>query len=215
MTRADFLVGDANREALVLIDRWPDWPSPMVYLNGPPGSGKSHLVAVWREAAGASMTTAATLNERDLPALVAAGSVAVEDLQEPFDAAALFHLINLARERGTPLLLTSRLPPGELPVALPDLASRLRAANLVTLGPPDEGLLRRVLVKLFADRQLTVDPTVIEYIVVRIERSLGAASAVVEALDRAALAEGRAITRPLAAEAIGLGRGPADGDSDS
>jgi chromosomal replication initiation ATPase DnaA len=211
MTRADFLVGEANREALALVDRWPHWPAPVVYLAGPAGSGKSHLVAIWREAAGAAVTSAVAVADGDVPGLVSAGSIAVEDLDAgPFDAAAMFHLFNLARERGASLLLTGRVPPGELTLTLPDLASRLRAASLVTLGPPDDGLLRRVLVKLFADRQLTVDPAVIDYIVVRIERSLAAANAIVEALDHAALAEGRPITRPLAAEALGRSTAPRD-----
>jgi chromosomal replication initiation ATPase DnaA len=59
------------------------------------------------------------------------------------------------------------------------------------------------MVKLFADRQLAVDPAVIDYIVVRMERSLAAANALVDVLDRAALAEGRPITRALAASALG------------
>jgi predicted PurR-regulated permease PerM len=203
MTRADFLTGAANREAVELIDRWPDWPSPVVLLAGPVGSGKSHLVEIWRARSGAAVTTAAVLTDDAVVDMVAAGAVAVEDLHAgPFDEAALFHLLNLARERGVPVLLTSRAWPAALPLALADLASRLRAAHPVELGEPDDELLRRVIVKLFADRQLVVDRAVVDYIVVRMERSLEAANLIVAALDRTALAEGRAITRPLAAEAL-------------
>jgi chromosomal replication initiation ATPase DnaA len=87
-------------------------------------------------------------------------------------------------------------------VTLADLASRLRAARPVELGEPDDDLLRRVLVKLFADRQLAVDSAVVDYIVVRMERSLQAANALVDDLDREALAAGGAITRRLAAGAL-------------
>ena len=154
----------------------------MVLLAGPVGSGKTHLVEIWREASGATRDHArASLDDRDVEALVAAGAVAVEDLHDgPFDEPALFHLLNLAAERGAPVLLTSRAWAAALPVALPDLASRLRAARPVELGEPDDDLLRRVLVKLFADRQLVVDSAVIDYIVVRMERSLQAANALVE-----------------------------------
>jgi chromosomal replication initiation ATPase DnaA len=157
-------------------------------------------VEIWRTASGAAVTTANAVGRDAVAGLVASGAVAVEDLQTgPLDEAALFHLVNLARERGAPLLFTSRMPPAALPIALADLSSRLRAAHLVALGPPDEDLLHRVLVKLFADRQLSVDPSVVDYIVTRMERSLAGAGAVVDALDRAALAEGKPITRPLAA----------------
>jgi len=203
MTRADFLVGAANREAIGLIDRWPDWPAPVVLLAGPVGSGKSHLVEIWRGLSGAAVTTAAALDDGAVPAMVAAGAVAVEDLHAgPIDQAALFHLLNLAGERGVPVLLTSRTWPAALPLDLADLASRLRAARPVELGEPDDELLRRVIVKLFADRQLAVEPAVIDYIVVRMERSLEAANLIVAELDRQALAESRAITRPLAAATL-------------
>lgn len=201
MTRADYLGGEANRAAIALIDGWPAWPDAPVLLSGPAGSGKTHLVEIWRHASNAAVVAGTALG--DIEALVAAGAVAVEDLHAgPLDEAGLFHLINLSGERRVPLLMTSRQPAGGLPVALPDLASRLRAARPIALGAPDDALLRLVLVKLFADRQLTVDANVIETIVRRMERSLEAASRIVEVLDSEALAGGRAISRRLAAETL-------------
>ena len=201
MTRADYLVGDANRAAATLVDGWPSWPDRAVVLCGPAGSGKTHLVEIWRTVSGAAVTAANALG--DVEALVASGAVAVEDLHAgPLDEAGLFHLINLSGERRVPLLMTSRQPTGALRVRLPDLASRLRAARPIDLGAPDDALLRLVLVKLFADRQLTIDPAIIETIVTRMERSLEAANRIVEELDREALAGGRAISRRLAAETL-------------
>ncbi len=203
MTRADFLTGAANRRAIELIDRWPQWPAPVVLLAGPVGSGKSHLVEIWRARSGAAVTMAEAFADDDVVGMLSAGAVAIEDLHAGrLDEAALFHLLNLARERQAQVLLTSRTWPAALPLRLADLASRLRAAHLVELGEPDDDLLRRVMVKLFADRQLAVDRAVVDYIVVRMERSLEAANLIVAEVDRAALAEGRAITRPLAAEVL-------------
>ncbi|MDE3115731.1 MAG: hypothetical protein KGL26_09045 [Pseudomonadota bacterium] len=201
MTRADYLVGDANRAAIALIDAWPDWPAQAVLLTGPAGSGKTHLVEIWRTDSGGAVRAAGDLG--DVETLVKAGAVAVEDLHNgPLDETALFHLINLSNERRVPLLMTSRRPAAALPVRLPDLASRLRAMRPLELGAPDDALLRLVLVKLFADRQLAVDAGVIETIVTRMERSLEAANRVVAELDRAALAGGRAISRRLAATTL-------------
>ena len=200
MTRADFLVGTANAAAVAMVDTWPQWPTPAVLLAGPVGSGKSHLVTIWCAASGAEAVAAATLSDDDVEPLVARGAVAVEDLHAgPIDEAALFHLLNRAREREAPVLLTSRLWASALPIRLPDLASRLRAARPVELGEPDDDLLRRVLIKLFADRQIDVDPGVVDYIALRMERSLEGASAIVADLDREGLAAGAPITRRLAA----------------
>jgi chromosomal replication initiation ATPase DnaA len=204
MTRADFLVGAANARAIALIDAWPLWPASVILLAGPVGSGKTHLVEVWREASNGAAVTAADLRDDHVEGLVAAGAVAVEDLHAGIgDEAALFHLLNRAGERKAPVLLTSRLWASSLPIQLPDLASRLRAARPVELGEPDDDLLRRVLVKLFADRQLVVDSAVVDYIVVRMERSLQAANGLVDRLDREALAAGGGVTRRLAAIALG------------
>jgi chromosomal replication initiation ATPase DnaA len=203
MTRADFLVGAANARAIELTDRWPEWPAPVVLLAGPVGSGKTHIVEIWHAASGAEMVAAAALTDGNVEPLVAAGAVAVEDLHVgPIDEAALFHLLNLAAERKAPVLLTSRAWASALPLRLADLASRLRAARPVELGEPDDDLLRRVLVKLFADRQLAVDASVVDYIAVRMERSLQAANVLADAIDREGLAAGGPITRRVAASAM-------------
>src|SRR5262249_7565030 len=118
---------------------------------------------------------------------------------------ALFHLLNLVREHKLSMLLTSRLPPGELEVALPDLRSRLRALPLVAISAPDEALLKAVLVKHFADRQLAVEHPVISYIALHMERSMEAAAAIVAEIDRRALATHRKVTRALAGEVLGPG----------
>ena len=204
MTRGDFLTGDANRTAIALVDAWPRWPAPAVLIVGPVGSGKTHLVEIWRAASGAAGVAAAALPGGAVETLVSSGGVAVVDLHAgPIDERALFHLLNRAAERGATVLLTSRVWPAALRLGLADLASRLRAAYMVEVGEPDEALLRSVLIKLFADRQLSVDRAVVDYIVVRMERSLEAANRIVAELDVTALAEARAITRPLAAAALG------------
>ena len=203
MTRADFIVGRANQSAIALIDRYPDWPNPVALLVGPAGSGKTHLGQIWKAATGAVEIAARDLATAGLDELVGTHPVLVEDVDgEGVSQTALFHLFNLVRERRVSALFTSRVPLQALPFDLPDLASRLRSAVPVELLEPDDELLARVIVKLFADRQLAVDPAVIDFISHRMERSLGAANRLVELLDREALAAGRPITRHLAATVL-------------
>jgi chromosomal replication initiation ATPase DnaA len=139
-----------------------------------------------------------------IPHLVSNGALLVEDADrmDAGDEAALFHLLNLARERRAFVLLTSRVPVEGLRIRTADLLSRLRLAPSVGLEPPDDALLKAVLVKLFVDRQLVVDTSVVDYLALRIERSLAAAAAVVARLDNEALSRGRRITRPMAAAVV-------------
>ena len=201
--REDFLGGPSNATALALIERWPDWPAATMALVGPEGSGKSHLAAIWARAAGARAIAAHAITAADVPTALATGALVVEDLRAGVgDEAALFHLLNLAREQGAFVLITARSAPSGWTIGLRDLASRLRALPVVTLAPPDDALLRAVLVKLFADRQLAVDESLINYLTSRIERSFAAARAIVEELDREALNHKREVNRALAADLL-------------
>jgi len=201
--REDFLAGPPNAAALALIERWPDWPARTVALVGPDGSGKSHLAAMWAKAAGARAIAAHAITPATVPTALATGALVIEDLREGVcEDAALFHLLNLAREQGDFVLITARTAPSAWTIRLRDLASRLRALPIVTLAAPDDALLRAVMVKLFADRQLAVDEGLIGYVATRIERSFAAARAIVAELDHEALRQKREVNRVLAAELL-------------
>lgn len=199
----DFLVSASNEAAYSVLERWPEWRDPILLLVGPPGSGKSHCAAVWAQHAHAWRLTRASLRDADVPHLVSAGALLIEDCDRASgNEDALFHLLNAARERRTFVLLTARTKPGDWGIATPDLLSRLRLAPVAELGEPDEPLLRAILVKLFVERQIVIDTAVVEFLVARIERSVDAARRIVELLDREALERGRRITRPLAADVL-------------
>jgi chromosomal replication initiation ATPase DnaA len=197
----DFLVSKSNQAAADIIDRWPDWPHSSVVVVAPPRSGKTHLANVWRLKSGAARLEAKALQEGDIA--TAKGAMLVEDLHAGIgDERILFHLLNLVREQKLSMLLTSRVPPGELAVRLPDLRSRLRALPLVTISFHDTALLKAVLVKHFADRQLAVEPHVVNYIALHMEQSMEAAALVAAEIDREAMASHRKATRALAAEVL-------------
>jgi chromosomal replication initiation ATPase DnaA len=128
--REDFLVGPANEAAYALIEAWPDWPDSVLVLTGPSGSGKSHLAAIWAERAHAWTIPAAEVGADAVQHLVSNGALVIEDIDraESRDEAALFHLLNRARERSCPVLLTSATGIDALGLATPDLRSRLRLA---------------------------------------------------------------------------------------
>ncbi len=202
MTRADFFVAPSNALALQAVDGWRDWPGRKLLLIGPEGAGKSHLAQIWAASADALILHAESLGGAD-PAGLEGRAVVVEDADRIARAEAeLFHLHNMATASGA-LLLTARTPPRDWGLTLPDLISRMQSTPIAHLEAPDDTLLSAVLVKLFADRQVTVAPNLIAYLVTRIPRSISAARAVVADLDARALAAGRPITRKLAGEVVG------------
>jgi chromosomal replication initiation ATPase DnaA len=201
--REDFLSAPSNHDALTAIELWPNWAGRMLMLVGPEGAGKSHLGAIWARAAHAMTLSGEGLDEQSIQACAWADAVLIEDADcAKRTETLLFHLINGALQNNAWLLLTGRAAPDAWGLMTPDLLSRLRLAPVVQLAAPDIELTEAVLFKLFSDRQLQVDPHVISYIALRIERSLGTARALVATLDNEGLTQGRRITRAMASNAL-------------
>ncbi len=203
LAREDFLVSPSNATAVALVDQWPNWPTHGAVIVGPPGSGKSHLASVWQHRANAKLCIASSLTLEDVPSDFASGAMVVEDADQPgLDERALFHTLNLARQQGGYILLTAATPVAQWQLGLPDLISRLKALPEAAILPPDDTLLRGVLVKHFTDRQIAVSEQVVGYIVLRMPRSMDALRQIVREIDVRALEEGAEVTRPFVARIL-------------
>ena len=197
---ADFQAVATNKTALAAILAWPRWPSVALILDGPEGSGKTHLARIWSQRADAKLLSAAEIWSiaDPLQRLGLSRAAVVEDAEHVADEPILLHLYNLLAEREGHLLLTSRRPLAAWPFRLPDLRSRLATAWMVHIEPPDDDLLAAVLVKQLTDRQLPVEGEVVRYLLARMERSFAAVRSLVEALDRASLCARRPVGLHLA-----------------
>ena len=122
----------------------------------------------------------------------------IEDIdRKAIDEQLLFHAMNMVVEKGQYLLLTSRVPPAQLPFVLPDLCSRLNGVTSLSVAAPDEILVPILFSKLFSDRQLKVNEEIVQFLSSRVERSYAAITATVEQLDQMSLEEKRNITVPF------------------
>lgn len=200
---ADFSISEANQLAYSHIASYPDWPGPLTVIVGPPKSGKSHLARIFAERSGAHVPA-----PEEIEALATAGGalpLVVEDVDRlAYDETALFHLLNQSMRDNRPVLLTAREPVAAWPYRTEDLRSRARLAAAFTVERADDTHLSQILVKLYADRQISVDERVVAYLVARMERSPEEAVVLAELTDRLALSRGTAITRSIAAEALAL-----------
>ncbi len=204
--RDDLIVSQSVQGAITMIDEWPNWPSHLIVLAGPTGSGKSHIAHIWLQKADA-IESSLVDDADDLVETVKTTPILIENVDQLLassqaDETQLFHLLNAAKEAGSFVLMTARSWPASWKVSLPDLASRIKAATIVEISEPDENLLSQVIFKLFADRQVEIDEKTVNYLVMRMERSLAVASKIVEAMDELALSKKTSVNRTIAAEVL-------------
>ncbi|WP_287942687.1 chromosomal replication initiator DnaA [Sphingopyxis sp.] len=183
------IVGTSNADAVRYLRHVATWPVRTAVLTGPRGSGRSLMGRLFaRESGGRVIDGHASVSEEEI-----------------------FHAWNAAQASGTPLLIIADVPPSEWAIALPDLASRLRAVPVLTIGEPDDCLARDLIDALFAQRGMAISPDVAAYVVPRMERSYAMIHRVVAALDAASLEKGRAISIRLTRETL-LSQGLIDPD---
>lgn len=194
----DFLPAASNQEALAWLDA--NWPDRRLALWGPDGCGKSHLLHIWAERAGATILEGRGL--RDLDGVPERGGLALDDADAVTAQSLMLHLLNTARDRGLSVLLSGHTPPSRWPVRLPDLSSRLRAITVVEIRPPSQDLLAMLLRRLLSDRQLSVAQPVQDWLLTRLPRSPKALRDAVARLDQVSLTSGKPITRLLAAGVV-------------
>jgi chromosomal replication initiation ATPase DnaA len=177
-----FIVSACNASAHEALQRWPTALGGAAALCGPAGSGKSHLARVWGERVGALPFHGMEVALAD--PLELEGRAVLLDAAETVDNETLFHLLNLAQAPGGALLLVSRDVPGQWPVALPDLKSRLNGLLLLTVEAPDDPVMAAMFRARFAERSLQPAEDVIAYLVRRVDRSAEGVERIVDLLDQ-------------------------------
>ncbi len=198
---APLLEAPSNAAARAWLARTADWPGFRLALWGEPGCGKTHLLQRWAAARGASCWSGAGLRGI-VPGPLPRAGIALDEADALPEEPALLHLLNAAAEAAVPVLLAAHAPPARWPVRLADLASRLRATTAVEIRPADDALLRALLTRLLAERQLDVAVPVQAWLLARLPRTPAALREAAARLDRAALRAGRAVGRALAAEVL-------------
>lgn len=209
----DFVVGP-NAVALGAVQHLLEEPGGILFLSGPAGSGKSHLLNALCHAARNAGLAAFYVALRRLPEDAAAGLenlqvldlVCVDDLDyvagNPVWEQALFRCFNDVRDNGGRLLVSSSQPLSTLPIRLPDLASRLAWGIRQKLQLPDDAGKLEVLQQRARTLRIEVPLDVQNYLLRYGRRDMASLLTTLERLKDAAFADKRKITVPLAREVL-------------
>ena len=203
--RNNFIISSSNRDAITWIDSWPNRPGTSNSLNvyGPRSSGKSHLGAVWQSRSKAVRVSSPIDNSINVPEILKnQNNLIIDGFDSSWPSIPILHLYNLVKEREGFLVIISSKPLAQLGVSPADLSSRLSTLPVVEIKQPDDDLIKQVMRKLFEDRQVIVSKEVLDYLVIRMERSLEEAFRLVARLDAVALSENNSITVALASRVL-------------
>jgi DnaA family protein len=209
--RFDAFRADGNAATVELVRAAACEGSPSaVFVAGPKGSGRTHLLIAACAAANEAERSAqylplASRRDADLPTAIRAfgGSalLAVDDVDAiAGDAAAehaLFDLYNRCRGEGATLLFAARVPPAQAGFGLPDLVSRLSSSAQAALKPLDERARRELLRERAAGRGIELDDAVVDWLFTREKRDIASLLGVLDRIDAASLAAQRRVTVPF------------------
>tara|TARA_B100000965_G_scaffold405653_1_gene440584 strand:+ start:1649 stop:2302 length:654 start_codon:yes stop_codon:yes gene_type:complete len=192
----DFYVNDNNLEASELIKLWPNWFNGAVVIYGPTKSGKSHLANIWKENSNANIYNL----EDDL--LLSNIDTKKDFVLDNFhnlsanDEEIFFHIYNQTFNNKKNILIT--LDKSKFnKINLKDLESRFNSFSSATINPPDDNLVNALIVKFFKDQQINIDPSVITFIINRIERDYGAIFNFLKKIDNLSLENKTKISIPF------------------
>jgi DnaA family protein len=202
---ANFFVSSANASLIYSVRDWMRCGSGAFYVYGAAGSGRSHLLqAVSREAA-ALYLPLIELREQNpqavLEGLEGFSGICLDDIHAVIEDAdwceSLFHLFNRCLQSGAKLLISADRPSAQLPCALPDLQSRLRASGDFRMQALGDGDLAQALQLRAREFDIELSEEVVAYILARQTRAFPALFAVLEQLDKQSLTEKKRITVPF------------------
>ncbi len=209
--RDDFMTAACNFEAFRLIDSWPVWTYFAACIYGPEGCGKSHLANIFSDKVSVlehypykiPLIQASDLTMKMPRRLLNTHKcLIVENLNGNINQEAMFNLYNMYRDEGGFILFTAEEAPARINFSLPDLRSRMNIIPSVEIKEPDDGLLSALLIKLFMDRQISISPEQINYILANMQRSFACARKLVAEIDNISLARKRAVSIPIIKEAL-------------
>ena len=183
----DFFVSKSNYFAFTLIEKWPKWEKNIVNIYGEKSSGKTHLANIFYKKNKAKKITEDQLNDELIKNLKIYENIILEDFENKIDERLLYSLFNLVDSDNKYLLINSLKPISEMSFLLDDLKSRSKNCLFAKIENPDDDLVFAIILKIFSDKQITMNKKLINFIIKRIDRSYGKISDFIYKIDELSL----------------------------
>ena len=197
----DYIITESNSFAFDLISRMIKGEINQGVISGPSFSGKTHLSKILIKNIGSNESLYIDRDYKKIIEKVGSSNlIVIENIDKVLEDKSeedLFHIINFTKENDKKLLMTSCKSISNIEFKLEDLKSRLNAILEAKIMQPDDELMKLVLIKIFNDKQLLINPNVINFLKSRLERSYKSINDFIKKIDKFSLEKGKKITIAL------------------
>mgnify|MGYP001165279588 FL=1 len=194
----DFYVSNKNELAYKMIKKWPEWPTPVVYIYGSEKCGKSLVCKLWKDLSSSIYINKRNFLEKLIPQndllYIKNHNWIIDDVdyiisfEDNKYEEKILNLINIIQTSGKKnLLMASRKMPRFLDSSLKDLTSRISSSTVIEMRDPDEVLLKKIIEKYLNERNIKINKESLDYLINRIERSYKSALKVAKQIDTMSL----------------------------
>ena len=194
----DFYVSNKNELAYKMIKKWPEWPTPIVYIYGSEKCGKSLVCKLWKDLSSSIYINKRNFLEKLIPQndllYIKNHNWIIDDVdyiisfEDNKYEEKILNLINIIKTSGKKnLLMASRKMPRFLDSSLKDLISRISSTTVIEMRDPDEVLLKKIIEKYLNERNIIINKESLDYLINRIERSYKSALKVAKQIDTMSL----------------------------
>jgi chromosomal replication initiation ATPase DnaA len=198
----DFYVSENNFEAYKLIENWPKWPSRFINIFGPSGCGKTHLANILNKKISSFFIKSSELNNKNISNVKVKECLIIDEYTNNIEEKLFYSILNQSYLSNQYIILNSLKPVQSFEVNLNDLKSRLSSFVNIGIDLPTDELIKVIISKNFSDKQVRIEPKLLEYIIKNIDRSYEAIFDLTNKLDDFSLSAGKSININLIKRAL-------------
>ena len=189
----DFYVSTNNFDAYKLIESWPKWPSRYVNIFGPSGCGKTHLANIFKKKINSFFIKASEFNDSSLSLIKSKECLIIDDYKNNIEEKLFYSLLNQSNQSNQYVIVNSLESIKTSSIMLNDLKSRFDTFIDIGIDLPTDDLIRVILTKNFSDKQVKIEPKLLEYILKNIHRSYEDIFDLIDKVDSLSLSTGKSI----------------------
>ena len=199
----DLYISKCNEHIFLLLNKWPKWSKNFLNISGEAYSGKTHLVDIFIEKFKGIKLESDLLNNKDLDEIKIYQNIVLENINTDVNEKLIYTLINIIDQDNKYLIVTSREPIVDIKFKLNDLKSRAKNFLLQKIEKPDDEMIYALILKNLSDRQILIEKKLINYIIMRVERSYSKIYEFIYKIDELSLKKKKSIDLKIIKEVLG------------